>query len=213
MLVAIDAGHGYYTAGKRCFKGYDVNETREWELNSRIANYTVDLLDKYGIEGLRLDDVTGKRDVPLKERVALAEKYKAKLYISIHHNADADIDDCDGINDTASGIVVFHYPKEERAKQAERLYELLIAETGLKGNRVSPIVQTTSLYVIRETTMPAFLIENGFMDSPDVSTILTDYHARATARCITQFCIEQLGTDKECKCKCGCKNCVGCVHK
>lgn len=213
MLVAIDAGHGYYTAGKRCFKGYDVNETREWELNSRIANYTVDLLDKYGIDALRVDDVTGKRDVPLKERVKLANKYNAKLYISIHHNADADIDDCDGVNDSASGITVFCYPNDERYTQAERLYTLLVAETGLRGNRAQPIVRTTGLYVLRETTMPAFLIENGFMDSPDVSTILTDYHARATARSITQFCIEQLGTDKECKCKCGCKNCVGCVNK
>lgn len=36
--LALDAGHGLYTAGKRCLKSLDPNETREWVLNNRICN-------------------------------------------------------------------------------------------------------------------------------------------------------------------------------
>ena len=36
--LALSAGHGMYTAGKRCLKSIDPNETREWWLNDRIAD-------------------------------------------------------------------------------------------------------------------------------------------------------------------------------
>ena len=46
MKIAIDAGHGLYTSGKRCLKKLDPNETREWTLNSRIATQVVDHLEE-----------------------------------------------------------------------------------------------------------------------------------------------------------------------
>ena len=36
--IALTAGHYKYTAGKRCLKSIDPNETREWWLNDRIAD-------------------------------------------------------------------------------------------------------------------------------------------------------------------------------
>ena len=36
--IALSAGHYKYTAGKRCMKSLDPNETREWILNDRIAD-------------------------------------------------------------------------------------------------------------------------------------------------------------------------------
>jgi len=69
VKIALDAGHGLNTPGKRCLKSLDKNETREWVLNSRIANYVQESLRDYeGIEVLRLDDPTGRVDVALKTR-------------------------------------------------------------------------------------------------------------------------------------------------
>ena len=48
MLICIDAGHGLLTAGKRCLKSIDPNETREWMLNRRIADKLQNLLEDYG---------------------------------------------------------------------------------------------------------------------------------------------------------------------
>lgn len=210
-LFVIDAGHGPNTAGKRCYKAFDPNETREYELNSRIADYVVDLLDTYGHMGIRVDDVMGNVDIPVSQRVSKANTYhNAKAYIAIHHNADPDTVDDDGVNDKARGITVFHYPTDADKARAQRMYELLIEETGLKGNRANPVVGTKEFCVIRETRMPALLIENGFMDNKDdVSIILTDLHARRTATAIVRWCLEQIGEEfyKTSRCDCDCPCC------
>ena len=201
MLVAIDAGHGKNTSGNRCAKELDVNETREWQLNARVAEYVVDALDKHGITAMRVDDITGKYDISLKERCEEANDYFAKLYISIHHNAGAYL------REGVGGIVVFHYPSDSNEEKAKRLYDLLIAETGLKGNRAKPIVANRSLAVLKNTKMPAFLIELGFMDSPDdVPIILSEEHAQNAARAIVQFVLEMQSGNK-CKCNCDCEFC------
>src|SRR5690554_3268790 len=185
VRVAIDAGHGMNTAGKRLLKSLDKAETREWVLNNRVANYIEDLLKGFeNVEVLRVDDVTGKRDVPLSERTKKANDWKADIYISIHHNA--------GINGgTGGGIVVYRYPNSSKFTKAmqKRLYDELIKETGLKGNRASPLGEA-NFHVLRETKMAAVLIENGFMDSrTDVPIILSDAHARKTADGIVEFVV------------------------
>ncbi len=37
-VIALDAGHGYNTIGKRCMKKLDPDQTREWYLNDRIMD-------------------------------------------------------------------------------------------------------------------------------------------------------------------------------
>ena len=86
--IALNAGHGKYTAGKRCLKSLDPNETREWTLNSRICQKIEEKLKNYSdIEVLRLDDKTGNTDIPLKQRTDKANAFGADFYLSLHHNA------------------------------------------------------------------------------------------------------------------------------
>ena len=177
MLICIDAGHGRYTAGKRCMKAIDHNETREWVLNSRIADKLQALLAGYDCQTMRADDVTGERDVPLADRCEAANTVRADVYLSIHHNA--------GINGgSGGGIVVYICPNHQKQSEVvqEAVYRHLIAQTGLKGNRASPMAQS-NLYVLRNTTMPAVLCECGFMDSTtDTPIILTEEFADQAAR-------------------------------
>ena len=65
--IAIDAGHGYNTAGKRCLKSIDKNETREWFLNDRIMDLVEEQLKKYKCRVLRVDDTTGAKDIKRSE--------------------------------------------------------------------------------------------------------------------------------------------------
>jgi len=180
--IALDAGHGKNTAGKRCDKKIDPNQTREWVLNARIAELVELGLQKYsGYELLRLDDPTGKKDVALSTRCKNANKFKANIFLSIHHNA--------GIKGGAGGgIVVYTWnkPNAELQKWQKLLYDNLIAETGLKGNRATPLAKN-NYYVLVNTDMQALLIENGFMDSTtDTPIILTDAHAQKTANAIVK---------------------------
>lgn len=186
LIIAIDAGHGMNTAGKRItLAGYA--DTREWWLNNRIADRLEVLLASYDCKIIRVDDTTGAKDISLADRVKKANNGNADVYVSIHHNAGAN-------GGTSGGTEVYYYSsKAERKNQATALYNALINYTGLKGNRSTP-VKKYAFYVVKNTKMPAFLIENGYMDSQiDTPIILTSGHAEKTALAILRFLVEQFG--------------------
>lgn len=193
VKIALDAGHGLYTAGKRCLKALDPKETREWVLNNRVLTKLQALLADYeGVETLRVDDPTGQKDVSLFDRVKTANAWKADLYLSDHKNA--------GINGgSGGGIVVFRSTNAstESARLQPILYNHLIKTTGLKGNRSNPI-PAAQFYVIYRTTMPALLIEGGFMDSRvDTPIILTEAYADNMAKGYLNFLVEVYGLKRK----------------
>lgn len=167
--IAVDAGHYLYTPGKRCLKALDPKETREWVMNNIAATEFCRLMEAAGHQTKRVDDITGKHDVSLAERVRKANAWGADVYASFHQNA-AGI----GRIFTGGGTEVYVCPGCQRKsiQLQEAVYEHAIARTGLKGNR-SDGTRTKSLYVLNNTNMPAFLIECGFMDSEvDIKYIL-----------------------------------------
>lgn len=186
-IIVIDAGHGMKTAGKRCLKSIDPNQTREWYLNDRIADRLEGLLNDYNCKVVRADDTTGAKDISLSARVKTSNNANADVYISIHHNA--------GIKGgNGGGIVVFHYNTTKNKNQARKLYNYLIEKTGLVGNRANPVAVGNHLYVVRKTKADAYLIEAGFMDSKvDVPIILSTEHAEKTAQGILTFLVKELG--------------------
>lgn len=177
MKVAIDAGHGLYTDGRRCLKQYDPDEHREWWLNNRIATQVAAHLNRCGIDTLRLDDPTGKTDVALPSRSSAANTAKADYCVSIHHNA--------GIyGGSGGGAVVFVYSGKHSAASdtlQKNVYNALIAAVGKFGNRAEPMA-ASDLHMVRETNMPAILVEVGFMDSSvDIPLIIDDAWAARAA--------------------------------
>lgn len=187
MKIAIDAGHGRYTSGKRCLKSVDRNETREWVLNSRIAEKVCKLLKQYDCETKRMDDTSGETDVSLSSRCRKANAWNADFYLSIHHNAGG-----------GSGVEIFAMNGATAATRAKRdaIYEGVIAETGLKGNRANPR-RTANFQVLRDTKMPAVLIECGYMDSThDTPIILTEAFAERCAQGIVNGLVRALKLSK-----------------
>ena len=191
IKIAIDAGHGMYTAGKRCPVYLDENQTREWILNDRICDLLEENLKYFDCSVLRVDDTTGKQDISLSSRVKAANEWCADVYISVHHNA--------GIaGGTGGGTVVFYAKNTmERRGQAQYLYNCIIQETGLIGNRSQQVIYKP-YYVISKTKCPAFLIENGFMDSRnDFPIITTKEHAHKTVDGIMLWLIDYWHLEKK----------------
>ena len=189
--LALNAGHGKNTLGKRCMKKLDPKQTREWALNSRICEKIEEKLKAYsGYEVIRLDDTTGKNDIALKKRTDTANKFGADFYLSIHHNA--------GVNGgTGGGVETYVYTKatKDTLDWQEALYKALIERTGLKGNRADG-TRTKNLHECRESNMPCVLIECGFMDSKtDVPIILTDKFAEQVA----EACVEVIAAKAKLK--------------
>lgn len=193
LKIALTAGHYLGTPGKRCLKALDKNETREWVLNNRIADKVEQLLAAYeGYQLIRTDDTTGKKNIDLTARTTAANNFKADIYISIHHNA--------GMNGgKGGGIVAYTYTKvdEETKDWQKALYDALVVETGLKGNRATPLAKA-NLAECRRTTMPAVLLELGFMDSKtDVPVILSEAYADKCARAIVKVLVQKGGLTKK----------------
>lgn len=192
--LALSAGHYLYTAGKRCSKSLDPNETREWWLNDRIADRIETLLKDYSsIEVLRLDDTTGKKDVSLKARSDAANKWGADFYLAVHHNA--------GINGgTGGGITAYAYNgsvSQVTLQWQKELYNELIKLTGLKGNRSNGCPRA-NLHECREPKAPAVLLELGFMDSKtDVPIILTQDFAYKCAQACVNIIVKRAGLTKK----------------
>ena len=184
----LNAGHGLNTPGKRIPKELDPKETREWQLNARICDKVEALLQDYtGWEMLRLDDPTGVVDVSLKDRTTAANAWGAQEYYSIHHNANK------GKPWNGGGIEVYIHPKASDAaeKMQKLLYAGLIAHTGLEGNRAKPL-RTANYQELRETKMPAVLLELGFMDSRvDAPIILTEEYADQCAAAIVDVIVRR----------------------
>lgn len=191
--IALGAGHGINTTGKRCMKALDKNETREWWLNNRICDKVESLLKSYtGYDLLRLDDSDdGKDDIALASRVKLANSFEADFYLSIHHNAGID-------GGNGGGIMAYSYPGSAKGKEwRDALYDELIKKTGLKGNRSSP-KQTANFYVLVHSAMPAALLELGYMDSKtDVPVILTESYADKCANAIVNVLVKRGGLTKK----------------
>lgn len=152
VKIAFDAGHGINTAGKRT-----PDNEREWSFNDVVVRYAIALLRDYiGVETLRVDDITGRTDTPLAARTNQANDWKADAYISVHHNA------LNGKWGNHTGTETYIYPGSKPSRKlAESIHPQIVRKFKLKDRGI----KEANFQVLRDTKMPAILIEGGYMDS------------------------------------------------
>jgi len=169
FILAIDAGHYQKTAGRRVSKKFDKNQTREWELNNRVALAIEEASKQYqDVKVIRVDDPTGKTLVGLQARCDKANEAGADFYQSVHHNG--------GVNEgKGGGITIFIRvdPKDNSKEYMNAIYECCLENDGLKGNRATP-KKEKNYHVLKYTKMPAVLTEYGFMDSSTDAPVIID---------------------------------------
>ena len=113
----------------------------------------------------------------MANRTTTANRWGADFYLSVHHNAGVG-------GGTGGGPVTIAYTKasSKSLEYQKIVHECFVARVGKFGNRAdsTPLM---NLHVLRETNMPAVLIECGFMDSSlDVPKILSEDFADKAAR-------------------------------
>ena len=191
--IVLDAGHGLYTPGKRCLKSLDPAETSEWWLNNRICDKIEERLNGYsGYEVLRVDDTMGESDVPLGNRTQAANRWGADFYLSVHHDAGVE-----GGSGGGASVIVYTDASEASVRYQKVVYDCFVACVGKFGNRSDPMPKK-NLHVLRETDMPAVLIECGFMDSiVDVPLILSEEFADKAAQGLVDAIVKIGGLEKK----------------
>lgn len=180
VKIVLDAGHGVLTPGKQTPDG-----EKEWMFNNEVllaAQAKLEMYDK--VELLRVDDPTGKTDVPLKMRTDYANAWKADVYLSFHHNANT------GVWGDWGGVETYTFegngPNSKADKLAKLIQPRLVRAMGLRDRGV----RKKNLHVLRETNMPAVLIEGGFMDSrTDIEALRNPQRLKAQGEAIDEAVI------------------------
>lgn len=183
-LIALDAGHGMKTAGKRTPNG-----DHEWELNDKVRDYVVDYLKGYNCEFIFPDGNEGNTDESLSSRRNKYVNAKVDAAVSIHHNANT------GRWNNATGVETYTDKNYTSAddKLAKCVQKRLAKYTGLKDRGV----KRANWSVIYQNKVAAILTEGGFMDGVnDYKIIMSTDGQKAYARAVAEGLIEFLGLKK-----------------
>lgn len=185
VKIGLDAGHGLKTAGKQTPDGI-----KEWTLNDKVRDKVVKILSAYDCEIIHTDNNEGNTDEALADRLAKYKNAGVKAFVSIHHNAYT------GKWNNATGVEVF-VDKGGTAKDyelAKAIYNRLVKKTGMKGRGIKEY----NFWVINQDTIPAVLVEGGFMDGEkDYKYIITDEGQTAYAEAVAEGLIEFLNLKKK----------------
>lgn len=178
-LIAIDNGHGYNTSGKRVPDG----SMREWEFNYATAKYLKEELENNGFRTVMVSDT--RDDTSLATRVSKINNAKADMSISIHANANT------GTWNSANGIETFAYSSTSKGNAIAKLVQAeLIKDTGLRDRGV----KYDSLYMTRQPSCPAILVECGFMDNKNEAQLLkSDAYRRKCAKAMCKAICKYYG--------------------
>lgn len=199
-LVGIDAGHGMNTAGKRTPKlqedlyidGKLVKKKgqciHEFEWNIGVSKYLAKALERCGIDYIYLMDKDGSTDTSLSARASKANNAKCDIVISDHYNAFGG---CSKFLDRKGGLLVLR--TENCSSNSIKLGKLVVEQLeedidyGYSyGLRKDVDISGFTLAILRQTTMPAILIEYGFMDVLREAKLMLD--TKHQKKCAESVC-------------------------
>lgn len=163
-VVVIDPGHGGPDPG-----AIGVQGTREKQVNLEVSMRVKANLEKAGAKVLmtRETDVAvaslrGAGRGELQARTLFAMENQADIFISIHHNA--------AVRPTASGTSTYYYLKTLLDRELARSLQAAMLEA---GGLADFGVRMANFYVVKNVTMPAALLEIGFLSNAREEQILT----------------------------------------
>ena len=146
ITVVIDAGHGGHDRG-----GIPGQRVAEKDMTLDVALRLSNVLSAsgYRVVMTRSTDVF----VPLGGRVAIANSYRNAVFVCIHFNATG--------RSGASGIETYFYSRDSLPlASAIHHYVTGGAPSANRG------VRRRGYYVLRKTSIPAVLVECGFLTNP-----------------------------------------------
>ncbi len=155
-VVIVDVGHGGTDLGARARPPY----CEEKRICLQTARLVKKHLNQLGYRVVMTRDTDAF--VSLARRVEIAGQASGDLFVSIHYNSTR--------NPTAQGIEVFFYDNRDdrtRSNASRKLADVVLSRVIRRTSAVSRGVKKGNFYVIREATMPAILVEGGFISNPE----------------------------------------------
>ncbi len=144
LTVVIDPGHGGRDPG-----AVGIGGLREKDINITVSRRIQASLQAKGINAVltRADD----RELDLQPRVNIAERADADIFVSIHSNAISMS------RPDVNGLETYYYSSGFRL--AQTIHNNVLQRTDLRDRGV----RRARFYVLVNTSMPAVLVETGFV--------------------------------------------------
>ena len=155
--VVIDPGHGGHDNGGQWGKVYEKHLALDTA--TRLENQ----LKRMGYQTV----MTRRSDyfITLPQRVAIANKYRNAIFVSIHYNYTW--------KEQVSGLETFYYNAEGQ-KLAQCVQSSLVRKT----RTVDRNAKFARFYVIRNTKLPSILVEGGFVSNETERTRMKSAYFR-----------------------------------
>ncbi len=158
LTVVIDPGHGGGDPG-----AIGIGGLREKDINLTVSRRVQATLAAQGINVLmtRSDD----SEVELEPRVVFADRADADVFVSIHSNSISLS------RPDVSGLETYYYSSGQRL--AQTIHDNILQRTSLRDRGV----RTARFYVLVRTSMPAVLVETGFVTGSEDAARFRDPQA------------------------------------
>ncbi len=151
ITVAVDAGHGGMEKGAVGCLGDE-----EKTINLKIAQQVADMLLDKGFNVVMTRECDA--DLPLQDRIDIATKNDADIFVSIHLNSIGDIP-MDIHKNKGTSVYYFN-------NNAKQLAEVMEKEVTNSAGTRDDEVRTASFAVIRPTNYIGVLVEAAYMTNP-----------------------------------------------
>ena len=177
FYVVIDPGHGGNDPGAVGIAGI-----KESEVVLDVSKQVKNLLNKKGVN-VKLTR-NNEFELDLSPRVAIANKTNADIFVSIHANASR------GKRRDINGLETFYYSGWKGRLLAKKIQKQILKVSPGSPDRG---VRQGRFYVIKNTRMPAVLVEIGFLTGRlDARRLEKSIHRRRIAYAITKGILEYL---------------------
>jgi N-acetylmuramoyl-L-alanine amidase len=145
--VVIDPGHGGSDPG-----AVGINGLRETDIVLEVSKRVSEFLTNKGV--ITILTRTYERTLDLQPRVTKANNSKADAFVSIHANATR------GKRKDVNGLETYYYSGYRGYSLAKNIQKQILIVSPQSPDRG---VRRSRFYVIRKTSMPAALVEIGFV--------------------------------------------------
>ena len=160
-LVVIDPGHGGEDEGDSVGEGPSEADLC-WDLAERLAAAIA------GAGGRVRFTRTETEGPDASERARRANEIDADIFLSLHFNSHSE--------PTAEGASTYYFPRSRAGEILADCVKDNLVDLGLRDCRS----HARTYSILRETRMPAVLIEPAFITNPDEAKLLLDADFRTT---------------------------------
>lgn len=182
--IILDAGHGGFDGGAVAQDG-----TVEKDINLNIALTLEKMLKSSGFEVIMTrstdtstednsnDRIPSKKKSDLKNRLLLMKKYDNAIFVSIHLNKFT--------TSAARGSQIFYSGNSDESKILSDYIQNCIVNKIQKDNKRVNKKATSSTYILYNATVPAVLVECGFLSNKqELELLKNEKYQNEMAFCI-----------------------------